>query len=177
MPEKGGRPAIVGCEVIEIPGKPRKDRWQYVVGYVERVRRPTIEGARDRIALLTVATLEDRPCIFVDVGTPQGVALRATVRREDWPKKLHLPHAYPRTRGETGLFAHFLEAYADGRVHFLPGLASRAELDKALVLYRGSGTNKTTDELESEDEALVLALCLSLAWPTHGQKPNQETIL
>ena len=66
------------------------------------------------------------------------------------------------------MFAVFLEAYADGRVHFREGLDFRKDLDRALVLYKSGGVAKVSDEIESEDEALVIATCLSLMWPSHG---------
>jgi hypothetical protein len=53
-------------------------------------------------------------------------------------------------------------------VTFLPGLKFRADLDKALVFYMGGGVSKHGVDLESEDDALVIALGLALTWPKHG---------
>lgn len=168
MPEEGGRPAIVAAEVLLRRGADARRRWHYNVGLVERVVSPTIQGADERVRELVLPVRDLRPCVFVDAGTPQGMALRRVLRR-DWPdRELHRPHAYERTRFDATLFATFLEAYADGRVRFLDGLDHRRELDRALVLYRAGGVSKAGDELESEDEALVVALGLALSFPTHG---------
>jgi len=167
MPEKGGRPAIVVAEVQRALGKDGRRQWNFTIGLVERVKRQNIEGARDRVLELAEASISMKPCVFVDAGTPQGVALWRSVRK-DWTRRLHRPHAYERTRFETAMFAVFLEAYADGRVKFLGDLDNRKELDRALVLYKGGGVSKVSDDLESEDEALVVATCLALMWPSHG---------
>lgn len=176
MPEKGGRPTIVAAEVRRAPDKDGRRRWHFVVGYVERVRKQNIEGARDRVLTLMAATQGDRPCVFVDVGTPQGYALRRSLR-DAWTDspEFHRPHAYERTRFDQSMFAAFLEAYADGRITFVNGLDWRAEIDRALVLYK-SGAKLTTkeagDELASEDEGLVHALSLAMMFPTHGQEAD-----
>ena len=173
MPEKGGRPAIVVAEVRRSIGKDARRQWHFTVGHVERVVQQNIEGARDRVLELVTTVVGQKPCVFVDVGTPQGVALWRSIRRE-WPSNLHRPHAYERTRFETAMFAVFLEAYADGRVEFLGGLEHRKELDRALVLFKGGGIAKASDELESEDEALVIATCLALMWPSHGDNAQER---
>lgn len=169
MPEKGGRPAVAGVEVRRAPDEKGRRRWHFVVGYVERIRTHSIQGTRDRLEDLVLPLADVSPCVFVDCGTPQGIALRRSLR-VGWPEKLHLPHAYERTRFDSTMFAQFLEAYADGRVTFRPGIDPlvRKELDRALILYRAGGKSDAGDELESEDEALVHALCLGVMFSTHG---------
>jgi hypothetical protein len=172
MPEKGGRPAIVGAEVFLKHGEDKRRRWHFTVGYVERVRSQTIQGADQRVRELILPVTDVRPCAFVDVGTAQGFALRRMLR-QDWPEKdSHRPHAYERTKFDNAPFAAFLEAYADGRVRFREDLPHRKELDRALILFRSGGTSQAGDELDSEDEALVHALCLSIMFPSHGAEPS-----
>lgn len=171
LPEKGGRTAIIAAEVFEDLQADKTRRWHYVVGFAERVRSHTIEGAVERVRALVEPVQDLEPCVFVDVGTPQGLAARRSLKK-DWPAALHRPHAYERTKFDTATFAAFLEAYADGRVSFLPGLAHRQEMDRALVLFRGGDEKKSGDELASEDEAVVNALCLALSFPTHGHEPR-----
>lgn len=169
MPEKGGRPVIVVTEVRRAPEVQGRRRWHYVVGYVERVRQPTIQGAKARLDELVLPLRDLQPCVFVDAGTPQGMALRRSLRT-GWPDELHRPHAYERTKFDQSMFGTFLEAYADGRITFRKDIDPlvRRELDRALVLYRAGKKGDTGDELESEDEALVHAVSLSVMWPTHG---------
>lgn len=166
MPDQGGRPAVVGVEVRRVGDPKAKRKWHFTVGHVERLNPKTVEHARERVEELVGALKEHRPCFTIDVGNPQGYALRRLLRQE-WPSVVHLPHGYERTRADTALFAAFLEAYADGRVHFRDGLPHREDLDRALILYKAT-TKKDGDELASEDEALVTALCLALTWPGHG---------
>jgi len=146
-----------------------------VVGHVDRVADQTVQGARDAVTEMVARVADERPCVFVDIGTPQGLALRRTFRA-GWSRDLHLPHAYDRQRRETVMFAAFLEAYADGRVLFLDGLPFRRDLDKALVLYRGGHVSKAAEEMPSEDEGLVIATCLSLMWPSHGPDASRAPV-
>lgn len=168
MPEKGGRPSIVAAEVFRGPDVAGRRRWHYEIGYIERVKDQTVQGARDAVIAVTQKILDARPCVFVDIGVPQGYALKRSFRAE-WPETvLHVPHAYQRLKMETALFATFLEAYADGRVVFLDDVPHRKDVDRALILYRGGTTSKAAEEMPSEDESLVSALCLALMWPSHG---------
>lgn len=169
MPEKGGRSAVAVSEVFRAPEQQGRRRWHFVVGYVERVKSHTVQGTRDRVAELTLPLKDVQPCVFVDAGTPQGFALRRSLRAE-WPEELHRPHAYERTKFDQTMFGQFLEAYADGRITFKPTIDPlvRKELDRALILYRAGGKGEAGDELSSEDEALVHAVCLATMWPTHG---------
>lgn len=167
MPEKGGRPAIVAAEVRRAPSIAGRRQWHYVIGHVDRVAGQSIEAARDRALELAIITREEEPCFFVDGGTAQGIALRKTMRRE-WPDDLHRPHAYERTKFDVTMFSHFLEAYADGRITFLPNLDHRRELDRALVLFRSEGVKSAGAEQLSEDDALVYAASLAVMFPTHG---------
>lgn len=176
MPEKGGRPTIAAVEVRRAPDKDGRRRWHFIVGYVERVRQQNIQGARDRVMTLMAAAQGDRPCVIVDVGTPQGYALRRSMR-DVWPDapEFHRPHAYERTRYDTSMFAAFLEAYADGRITFVEGLDWRGDIDRALVLYKTGAklsAKDAGDELSSEDEGLVHALSLAMMFPTHGNEPD-----
>lgn len=168
MPEKGGRPAIVAAEVRRAPDAPDgRRRWHYVVGHVDRVRSQTIEGARAACRDLVDRVGDLEPCFFVDCGTAQGIALRRTMRL-DWPKSVHRPHRYERTRFDTSMFAHILEAYSDGRITFLPDLPFRKDLDRALVLFRSAGVGSAGAEQMSEDDALAFAASLAVMFPTHG---------
>lgn len=168
MPEKGGRPAIVAAEVRRAPDSTGGRRqWHYVVGHVSRVRSQTIEGARDELHETVGRVLDVEPCAFVDAGTPQGLALWRSTRRV-WYPRLHRPHRYDRTRFDVAMFAHLLEAYADGRITFLPDLPFRRDLDRALVLFRSEGVAKAGAEQMSEDDALVFAASLAVMFPTHG---------
>lgn len=173
MPEKGGRPSVVATEVFRGPDVGGRRRWYYEIGYVERIADQTVQGARDAVTAAAIKLLDVRPCVFVDIGVPQGYALKRSFRAE-WPEaQLHIPHAYQRLKMETALFATFLEAYADGRVTFLDDIPYRKDVDKALILYRGGSTSKAAEEMPSEDEGLVSALCLSLMWPSHGPDPRR----
>lgn len=166
LPDKGGRPSVVGVRVLRDPDPKALRKWRFEVGHVERVQPKTIEATAEYLRETVGKLKEHRPCFTIDVGNPQGYALRRLLRQE-WPSVVHLPHGYERTRADTALFAAFLEAYADGRVHFRDGLPHREDLDRALILYKAT-TKKDGDELASEDEALVTALCLALTWPVHG---------
>lgn len=167
MPDEGGRAAIVGVEVTRNPDPKARRKWHFRVGHVDRVVPKTLEATREKAEQMARMLKESRPCFFVDVGNPQGYALRRLLR-ERWPEGVHLPHAYERTRADTNLFSSFLQAYADGMIDFAPWLEHRNELDRALVLYKGGGVARSGYDLESEDEALVTALCLALTWPGHG---------
>lgn len=174
MPEKGGRPAVAASEVRRAPDVDGRRKWHFVIGHVERVRSQTIQGTVDALRRLVLPVSDVEPCVFVDVGTPQGFALRRALR-DEWPKDLHRPHGYERTRFDQQMFASFLEAYAEGRITFREGLPHRTELDRALILYRSGGVEKAGDELSSEDEALVHAVALAVMFPTHG--PAAEDLL
>ena len=166
MPVKGGRTALVVAEVRE--GRDTRGRlnYEFHVGHVERVQPFTVDAARDRVVAIVDALRDQRPCVMVDVGSPQGLALRQQLRTR--LGDLHRPHAYPGTGDRPQLFSTFLQAYSDGRVTFEPGLRQRADLDRALVFYMGGGVLKDGVELPSEDEALVVATGLALYWPMHG---------
>lgn len=177
MPEKGGRAAIVGVEVLRGRDPRGRRAWHYRVGAVRRVQPGTVEAAAEQVREVIEPAQHLRPCVLVDVGSPQGLALRQHMRNDrehPWPAQLHRPHAYPRDSRDQ-LFAGFLEAYADGRVRFLPDLQHRAELDRSLMFYLGRGHKKDGFELESEDEALVRALGLAMVWPSHGQEAKVFT--
>lgn len=168
MPLKGGRPAIAAVEVLE-----RRDSTtgrmlaSYNVGDVERIVPYSVEATRSRVLEMIEPVKEHKPCVFVDVGSPQGLALYK-ITRTDYPRGLHKPHAFPGVGMRPDLFSTFLQAYSGGRVSFEPGLDHRQALDRALVFYMGGGVEKTGVELSSEDEALVVALGLSMMWPKHG---------
>lgn len=172
-------------EVRRAPDQQGRRRWHFVIGYVERVKTPTIQGTVARVRELTLPLQDVEPCVFVDAGTPQGFALRRSLRAE-WPEKLHRPHAYERTKFDMTMFGQFLEAYADGRVTFKPSIdaLTRKELDRALILYRAGGKSESGDELASEDEALVHAVCLATMFATHGPdakdlepRPSEEAVV
>lgn len=166
MARKGGRTAIVAVEVKERPDRSH----EFVVGHLQRVHPPTIEAAAGAIASLASAAMTEKPCVIVDVSTAQGIALRMALR-DLLPDGIHKAHAYrgaDAARAE--LFASFLRAYSTERVKLLPDLRGRKELINALVFYTGGAKVKDQVELPSEDEALVVALGLGMAWPRHGGK-------
>ena len=166
MAEHGGRAAIAGVEVTERRLADGRLEHRFAVGALERPEG-TIEAVAARVRALTAAAAEVRPCSVIDIGSPQGLALRQTLRGA-FSSDLHRPHAYPGTGSRRDLFAAFLEAYSAGRIEFAPGLPHRRELDKALVFYLAGEKGKKSVELSSEEEALVIALGLALAWPRHG---------
>jgi hypothetical protein len=118
---------------------------------------------------MVAASKEHFPCVLIDVGSPQGLALHQSMRT-GYDRDLHRPHAYPGTGMRADLFSTFLQAYSAGRVSFQPDLPGRSALDRALVFYMGGGVAKSGVELSSEDEALVIALGLSMTWPKHGSE-------
>lgn len=176
MPTKGGRPAVVATEIREMrdPGTSRMLHY-FDVGAVERVTPYSVEATRERVVRMTSAVREHFPCVMIDVGSPQGLALHQSMRT-GWDRTLHRPHAYQGVglmRPE--LFSAFLQAYSAGRVTFQPDLPGRAALDRALVFYMGGGVEKSGVELSSEDEALVVALGLAMIWPKHGPAASPFT--
>lgn len=176
MPPKGGRTALVGVEVREGKLPDGRRGYEFVVGMVDRVQPATVEAARDRVLERLAPVTASRPCVIVDVSSPQGLALR-TQLREKMPRDLHRPHAYPRDTAQNLLFSGFLRAYSEGRVRFLEGLDFRGDLDKSLLFYMGRGVSKDGVELEPEDEAMVVALGLGLTWPGHGAKATHTAAL
>jgi len=173
MPLKGGRPALVAVEVRTGERDARgRSTFTYEIGHIERIQPTSVEGTAERLVALVRAVADQRPCMIIDTGSPQGLALYQTVRGQDLDAALHRPHAYPGTGQRTALFSGFLQGYSAGRIRFAPGLAHRAELDRALVFYTGSAKKSSGTqadvELSSEDEALVVALGLAMTWPRHG---------
>lgn len=169
MPLKGGRPALVAVEVRVGPrDKQGRPTFAYEVGHVERITPASVEGTAQRLGALIDAVADTSPCMMIDTGSPQGLALYQSVRQQRRAPGLHRPHSYPGTGQRTGLFSGFLQSYAAGLVRFAPGLPHRAELDRSLVFYMGGGTKTDGVELSSEDEALVVALGLAMTWPRHG---------
>ena len=161
VPDEGGRTAIVGTEVLEDRSRRRHLR----VGLVERVESGSLEDSAAKVRELVEKTLKHRPCVVVDIGNAQGMALRDELRKT-LPPEIHKPHR-GRKRERPQLLAVILSAYIDGRLRFLPSIGvHRGALDRALILW---GAKKSKgEELESEDEALVIALGLSAAFLGHG---------
>jgi hypothetical protein len=154
MPEKGGRTALVGAEVLEWREPDGRLAHSFLVGFVERVSPPTIEAASGRVVAIAVAMREHRPCFIVDANTAQGDALRRSLR-DRLGRDLHRPHGHAGRRRD--LFSGFLTAYTQGRVEVARAARARPDLERALVFYGGGGTKRDGLELESEDEALVVA--------------------
>jgi hypothetical protein len=168
MPLKGGRPAIIGVEVLRSRDPyTKKVLNHFDVGVIERVTPHSVEATKERLLRMVDSVKECFPCVFIDIGSPQGLALHQSTRT-GYDKKLHRPHAYPGIGIRGPLFSQFLEAYAAERVSFQPDLPGRAALDRALVFFMGGGVAKSGVELSSEDEALVIALGLAMTWPGHG---------
>jgi hypothetical protein len=167
MPLKGGRPAIIAVEVLEARDPSGRLLHMFDVGAVERITPYSVEATKEKLIRMVASVKEHRPCVFIDAGSPQGLALHQSMRT-GWDKELHRPHAYPGVGIRGALFSNFLLAYSAGRVSFQPDLPGRQALDRALVFYMGGGVAKSGVELSSEDEALVQALGLALTWPKHG---------
>lgn len=176
MPVKGGRPAVVGVEVLEGRSPDGRLEHRFVVGLVERVEPFSVEACADAVVSMRAGVADQRPCVIVDVGSPQGLALHLALRTRT-PASLHRPHAFPGTGARSPLFASFLKAYAEGRVTFEDGLRYRHDLDRALVFYQGSGVKKDGVELDSDEEALVIALGLAITWPSHGPRARGLGVL
>jgi hypothetical protein len=175
MPLKGGRPSIVVAEVRERRDpETAKMLHHFNVGAVERVTPYSVEATAEEVLRIVRVTKEHMPCVLIDVGSPQGLALYQKMRT-GYPRELHRPHAYPGTGMRADLFSTFLQGYSAGRVSFEPGLDHRAALDRALVFYMGGGVEKTGVELSSEDESLVVALGLAMTWPKHGPAADKFT--
>ncbi len=173
MPLKGGRPALVAVEVAVGPRDPKgRPTFAFTVGHIERVSPTSVELTSERLRRLIEAVGDVRPCMMIDAGSPQGLALYQNVKAAPLDPTLHKPHAYPGTGMRTGLFASFLQSYSAGLIRFRPGLPHRAELDRSLVFYMGGGTKTDGVELSSEDEALVVALGLAITWPRHGPEAS-----
>lgn len=170
MPERGGRSALVGVEVLEARQADGRLAHKFRVGLAERVAPGTIDAAMARLVSVAVPLSALGACVMVDVTTPQGQALRASVR-DSLPPSGHRPHANPGPRRD--LFASFLAAYSQHRVEFVSGLQAGPDLARALVLFGGTGRRKDGDELKSEDEALVVALCVAMSWPQHGRDADR----
>lgn len=167
MAVKGGRTAIIGSEVRESKDGKGRNRYAFTVGSIDRIPG-TVEGTRDRVLAYMDKLEEHKPCVMVDIGSPQGEALLRAMR-DGWSPGIHRPHAYEGIGDRKPLFSAFLHAYSNSRVSIPKSLQHRAALDKALVFFMGAGHAKDGLELASEDEALVVALGLSLVWPIHGQ--------
>jgi hypothetical protein len=170
MPLKGGRPAIVATEIKETRDPRGRLLHHFDVGAIERITPYSVEATKARILQMVGNVREHLPCVMIDIGSPQGLALHQSMRA-GYDPSLHRPHLYQGTgilRPE--LFSTFLQGYAAGRISFQPDLPGRSALDRALVFYMGGGVEKSGVELSSEDEALVVALGLAMIWPKHGPK-------
>lgn len=167
MPLKGGRPAIVATEIFESRDETGRLLHHFDVGAVERVTPYSVEATKERVLAMTHALREHFPCVMIDVGSPQGLALHQSMRT-GYDKSLHRPHLYQGTGMRGELFSTFLQGYSAGRVSFQPDLPGRSALDRALVFYMGGGVSKSGVELSSEEEALVVSLGLAMIWPKHG---------
>ena len=167
MPLKGGRPAIVATEIFESRDPNGRLLHHYDVGAIERITPYSVEATKERIIKMVSAVKEYAPCVMIDIGSPQGLALHQSMRT-GYDRSLHRPHLYQGTGMRGELFSTFLQAYSAGRVSFQPDLPGRQALDRALVFYMGGGVEKSGVELSSEDEALVVAIGLAMIWPKHG---------
>lgn len=169
MPVKGGRPAIVCSEIFERASPDGSRSYDYVVGRVERVIPFSVEAASARVlAIIAAWTAQGRQaCVFTDVNTPQGTVLYSHLRAS-LPDSVHRPHGFRGRADRADLFGAFLGPYSAGRVRFVPGMDFRADLDRSLVFFGGTGVRADGVELASEDEALVAAVGLSMQHPGHG---------
>ncbi len=167
MPLKGGRPAIVATEIMESRAPDGRLLHHFDVGAIERITPYSVEAAKAKLLAMVGATAEHFPCVMIDIGSPQGLALHQSMRA-GYPRQLHRPHLYQGTGMRGELFSTFLQGYSAGRISFQPDMPGRSALDRALVFYMGGGVEKSGVELSSEDEALVIALGLAMIWPKHG---------
>jgi hypothetical protein len=178
MPLKGGRPSLVAVEVREGPRDSHgRTTFLYEVGHIERITPASVEGTAERLGALVGAVADVSPCMMIDTGSPQGLALYQAVRAQHRSPGVHRPHSYPGTGQRTALFSGFLQSYAAGHIRFAPSLAFRADLDRSLVFYMGTKKGGTASdvELSSEDEGLVVALGLAMTWPRHGAEAAKES--
>lgn len=171
MAAKGGRTGLVVAEVTERALGAMRREYYFNIGHVDRVAPQTVEDAAERVLELVTNVAVEKPCVFVDVTSPQGAALRVALN-EQMPKGLHKAHEHV---GTVDLFSGFLTTYSAARISFEPGLDYRGDLDRSLVFYMGGGVAKHGFELTSEDEALVVAIGLSIFWPRHGARAMQST--
>lgn len=167
MPLKGGRPAVAVAEVREGRGSDGRLRFQFHVGHLERVTPYGVHDAAASVRTVLERLRDMYPCVIVDVGSPQGLALHQQLKREGDPQ-LHRPHAWPGTGSRGPLFSSFLQAYSEGRLTLDPRMAHRADLERALVFFGGSSVKEHGLEISSEEEAMVHAVGLALQWPVHG---------
>lgn len=167
MPLHGGRPAVVVSELKEetLPDGTRVIHTD--IGHVARIIPFSVEATSACVADLAKKLIDHRPCVVVDTGSAQGLALYLDLRKQ-LPADIHRPHSFPGTGKRNLLFTTFLQTYADDRLSFKPGLPYRVDLDRSLVFFGGSGAAKDGFELSSEDEALVLATGLSMQYAKHG---------
>ncbi len=167
MPLKGGRPAIVATEIFESRDPNGRLLHHYDVGAIERITPYSVEATKAKLLAMVGVAKEFFPCVMIDIGSPQGMALHQSMRT-GYDKTLHRPHLYQGVGMRGELFSTFLQAYSAGRMSFQPDMPGRSALDRALVFYMGGGVAKSGVELSSEDEALVIALGLAMIWPKHG---------
>ena len=168
MPLKGGRPCVVATEITQSP-----DGMRFDVGHVERVIPFSVEETASRVVALVGrwSHAEIFPCVVVDTGSAQGLALYQQLRGL-LPRTVHRPHSYPGTGTRDMLFGAFLQSYAQDRLSFRPDLEHRGDLDRALVFFGGRGVKSDGVDLSSEDEAMVMAVGLSMQYAKHGDAPR-----
>lgn len=145
-----------------------------IVGHIEQLT-PTVTAASDRIISL-VDGENTQPCVFVDTSSASGLALWETLRVEKqrgrYPTEVdagpvHAPHRLPAGDPSAEAYrkaylARIQKAFATGRIQFTDGL-DRRPLDKAIALAVATG---------EVVDPLVIALGMSLLFPTHGTYPD-----
>lgn len=176
MPLKGGRPAVVVSELKEETISDGRRVIHTDIGHVARISPFSVEATSACVVALAKKLIDRLPCVIVDTGSAQGLALYLDLRKA-LPDELHKPHSFPGTGKRDLLFTTFLQTYADDRLTFAPDLDFRVDLDRSLVFFGGKGAAKDGYELSSEDEALVIATGLAMQYAKHGanaRKANRK---
>lgn len=191
--QTGGRFAISLVEHLQVaPDLPTSstDRWEHRVFALETRPNESLDVTRDRVLGMVEVGKDAEPCVFVDTGGP-GLDLRGLlldvyqeeqtdgphvigreftdIQRRRFPL-LHLPHG----RDDYGLpttwrlaEAKLMRAMHSGRLVLDEALPGRAAIIRALSAFERGGDSPTS--------AVVTALAMAVAFPTHGAPPRYRT--
>lgn len=166
------RAAIVPVEIVELaPPEPTGPwgRFAYTVGEPEQPESH-LEVLRDRLLQIATDEWPSDPCVFVDASVGPGAALVKVLHdHRDWPEGLHRPHAYlQRGQARQGLLTTILQASGNKQLEFerTAGTAGNP-LVKALESYHAEVSDDGRVSARGENEALVVALGLAIAYPRH----------
>jgi hypothetical protein len=160
------------------PSEPGGELEHIVIGIEPHPPRPADVETR----LLTMA--RDlrlvRPCLFVDASSGSGAALASALKvergkRGNWPADLHPVHPYvQRGAARQALLEAILTAYMTGMLAFEEGLVNRDRLEKALASQQSVVGIDGRVSRKSDDDNLIIALGLAIAYAQHGAPPEFE---